>query len=154
MWCRHRPAGSQDVGRRKAGTRLRVPNQMPIRENGDNRPANYGRTPRRCWMRWTEPRVAIETLDRTVTPSRTTSSPHRVPTQAHRQVQTHEVCGDPSCSHCLPSSLRSQASSLARRWSQTARRLPAKQLEVGSTPTGVSDQPTAGSDYILVDENV
>ncbi len=29
------------------------------------------------------------------------------------------------------------------RWSQTARRLPAKQLQVGSTPTGASDLPTA-----------
>ena len=34
---------------------------------------------------------------------------------------------------------------LSRRWSQTARRLPAKQLQVGSTPTGASDtaRPTA-----------
>jgi hypothetical protein len=29
-----------------------------------------------------------------------------------------------------------------------ARQLPAKQFEVGSTPTGVSDRSTAGSDYI------
>src|SRR5208283_854934 len=29
------------------------------------------------------------------------------------------------------------------RWSQTARRLPAKQFQVGSIPTGASDCPTA-----------
>ena len=35
---------------------------------------------------------------------------------------------------------------MIRRWSRTARRLPAKQLQVGSTPTGVSS-PNTKSEY-------
>ena len=48
---------------------------------------------------------------------------------------------------------------LTRRWSQTVRRLPAKQLSVGSTPTGVSYKQgsdvvwTSGAPFILMDLN-
>jgi hypothetical protein len=35
-----------------------------------------------------------------------------------------------------------------RRWSQTARQPAASAVQVGSTPTGVSESPTARWDYI------
>src|SRR5262249_29484630 len=47
------------------------------------------------------------------------------------------------------SEIRLPKSEMIRRWSQTVRRLPAKQSEAGSTPAGVSDVSIAGSGYIF-----
>ena len=44
---------------------------------------------------------------------------------------------------------KADATGTRRRWSQLVRRLPAKQFQVGSTPTGVYSLSTASSDYIL-----
>ena len=54
-----------------------------------------------------------------------------------------------------PAKVEDQVQFLARTFTIDAgarrlRRLPAKQLEVGSTPVSVSDQPTAGLDYIIL----
>jgi hypothetical protein len=45
--------------------------------------------------------------------------------------------GAGSAERKISSALPAPSSELERRWSRTVRRLPAKQLQVGSTPTGV-----------------